>query len=428
MITSTAQLIRELQEAEARKLAEQDIRHPGTIGDMYEGLTSELVGLSIPDEFDLRVVTGFAYGPDGTLSPQLDVMVVSGEGEEIPYAKAFKWPVDRVMAVLEIKKSLYGADVVDGLKKLAAVFKLHRAAVNAVGGEDTKLVMAARSFARTTGRFPESEAAVRQLPISLRLLFDVFKAEQLAPVRVIFGYEGYVDEHGLREGFLEQLQTVEEVVAHPERLPTLVVSRRNSVVKMNGQPYCAPLRDNGSWPVLVSEGDNPIRILLEQLWTKLSVHFGVPLPMDDSLEQERFNLLLGCTFGLVTATDTRTISYEAYEADRADLEATRQSPVRNWAPAPSDSTETVLISAAAARRLDLSDASLRAWALSEGLDLRAACDRLVQKRLLAWTDATKLRPINDTVVSTILPGGGLFATGGEAELFNLWLKETMGQR
>lgn len=426
MIASTAQLIRELQEAEAKKLAEHDIRHPGTIGDMYEGLTSELVGLSIPNEFDLRVVTGFAYGPDGTLSPQLDVMVVSGEGEQIPYAKAFKWPVERVMAVLEIKKSLYGADVIDGLKKLAAVFKLHRSAVNAAGGEDTRLAMAARSFARTTGMFPESEAAVRRLPNSLQLLFDIFKAEQMAPVRVIFGYEGYVDEYGLRQGFLEQLQAVDEVAANPERMPTLVVSRRNSVVKMNGQPYCVPLRKNGSWPLLVSESENPIRILLEQLWTKLSVHFGVPLPMDDSLEQERFNLLLGCTLSLDTATDTRMISYEAYEADRAELEATRQSPVRDWAPSPSDSTETVLLAAAAARKLDLSDPSLQAWALSEGMDLRAACDQLVQKRLLAWNSETSLRPINDTVVSTILPGGDLFATGGEAELFNLWLKKTMG--
>lgn len=58
MITSTAQLLRELQEAESKKLAEQDITHPGTIGDMYEGLTSALIGLSIPPEFDLRVVTG----------------------------------------------------------------------------------------------------------------------------------------------------------------------------------------------------------------------------------------------------------------------------------------------------------------------------------------------------------------------------------
>jgi len=428
MITSTAQLIRELQEAEAKKLAEQDITHPGTIGDMYEGLTSELVDLSIPDEFDLRVVTGFAYGPDGALSPQLDIMVVSGAGEAIPYANAFKWPVDRVMAVLEIKKSLYGADVLDGFKKLAAVFRLHRAHMNAVGGEDAKLVMAARSFARTTGKFPESDAAVQRLPSSLQLLFDVFKAEQLAPVRVIFGYEGYVDEHGLRQGLLEQLQAVGEIAAHPEWLPTLVVSRRSSVVKMNGQPYCAPLRADGTWPVLVSDSDNPIRILLEQLWTKLSVHFGVPLSMDDSLEQERFNLLLGCSFGLDARTDTRMVSYEAFELDRAFLEATRQAPAREWAPAASDANETVLISAAAAGRLDLADSSLHAWAVSEGFDLRAACDQLVQKRLLAWVSETKLRPINDEVVSTILPSGALFATGGEAELFSLWLKNTMGTR
>lgn len=425
MITSTAQLLRELQEAEAEKLAEQDIAHPGTIGDMYEGLTSELIGLSIPNDFDLRVVTGFAYGPDGVLSPQLDIMVVSGEGEEVPYTRAFKWPVERVMAVLEIKKSLYGADVIDGLEKLAAVQSLHQAAMNKAGGTDPRLVAAVRSFARTTGRFPESETAVRRLPNSLQLLFEVFKAEQLAPVRVIFGYDGYVDEYGLREGFLKQVQKVEQVMTHPERMPTLVVSRKNSVVKMNGQPYCVPLRENEIWPMLVSNSENPIRILLEQLWTKLSLHFQVSLPMDDSLMQERFTPLLGCTMSLDIATDTRMINYEVYEADRAGLKAKELSPARNWAPEPSDETETVLLAAAAAGKLDLSDASLRAWVESEGGNLQAVCEQLVEKRLLAWRDETSLRPINDTVVSTILPKRGFVATGGEAELFGLWLQEVL---
>ena len=122
MINSVAKLVRELQEAEARKLAEVGITHPGTIGDMYEGLTSELLDLSIPEECEVQVVNGFARGHDGVLSPQMDIMIVRGEGESVPYTDAVSWPIDRVLAVIEVKKTLYGNHLADGLKKMAAVF------------------------------------------------------------------------------------------------------------------------------------------------------------------------------------------------------------------------------------------------------------------------------------------------------------------
>lgn len=71
MITAFAQMLRELQEREATVLDGQDITHAPTIGDMYEGLTRDILDRAIPESAGVQIVDGFAVGPDGTLSPQL---------------------------------------------------------------------------------------------------------------------------------------------------------------------------------------------------------------------------------------------------------------------------------------------------------------------------------------------------------------------
>lgn len=423
MINSVAQLVRELQEAETRKLTEVGIKHPGTIGDMYEGLTSELLELSIPEEFQVRVVNGFARGHDGTLSPQMDIMVVYGEGEDVPYTSANCWPIERVLAVIEVKKNLYGNDLADGMKKMAAVFRLDADCRLATGGTDSRLRFAVQSFARATGRYPTSDSAAQALPIELRLLFDVFKAEQLAPIRVIFGYEGYSNVSGLGNGFIEQFDEVGDVF--PERLPTLVICRGNAIVKLNGQPYSAQLDGNGYYPLMASNAENPIRLLVEQLWTKLTTTFELSVPMDDTLQMETLTRLMSCRLSLDASTDTRRIEYRL---DTDGLESEESAPNdSSWIPTASDEQEFVLSSMAASRgMLDLDDRGFQRYAAEEGFDPRTLCEQLVKKGLLAWTSETTLRPIGDALITTIAGRGGMTTTDN-AELLGLWLNNQMGK-
>lgn len=422
MINSIAELLRELQEAEAHKLAAVDITHTVTIGDMYEGLTSHLLEQSIPESFDVRVVTGFVRGHNGKLSPQIDIMVVCGDGEEIPYAKAYCWPVERVLAVFEVKKNLYGSALADGMKKMAAVFQLDADARRATGGTSATLVSAVKSFARTTGRYPKGDAAVDSYPMHLRLLFDVFKHEQLAPVRVIFGYNGYASSSSLSHGFIEQAQ--EAKIMEPERLPTLVICGQNSVVKLNGQPYVASLDDEGFWPMMAANSENPIRLLMEQLWTKMVTTFQHAVPMDDTLQMETLSPLLSCKMALDESTDTRQITYRD-DRDVPQHDAS-ESTERRWEPVENEVDETVLMQAAATRgELDLMDESLLRYAQSEGFDLRTVCEELVRKRLMAWTTSTTLRPISDSFAVTIGPHG--ISTSENGELLGLWLNEHLGK-
>lgn len=422
MISSMAQLILELKRAEEKKLASYEITHPGTIGDMYEGLSTELLGLAIPEEFNVQVVSGFAVGVDGALSPQLDVMVVHGQGDPVPYAKVCKWPISQVLAVMEIKKNLYGNDLEDGLNKMSAVYKLDLAARRSLG-TDTSLSTAIQSFARLTGTYPLTDAEARALPDGLGCVFDIFKEEQLGPVRVILGYGGFTSELGLRDGFIEKIQANSDINSWPERMPSLVICRNNSIVKLNGQPYCSTLSREKFWPFIASNSQNPIRLLLEQVWTKLTTTFEIVVKMDDTLDLERLSPLLLCKFSIDSSSDTRKVEYQHIDLDAAQLEAT---PIREWAPTVSDENESVLIAQAGANGLDLNSPDLQQWALDEGFNLLQACEELVAKRILAWSSKSTLRPVDDVVITTISPGGEM-STAGNAELLGLWLTRPDGR-
>jgi len=50
---------------------------------MYEGLTRDILDRAIPASLDLRIVDGFVE-LDGALSPQIDAMLVTGGGRELP--------------------------------------------------------------------------------------------------------------------------------------------------------------------------------------------------------------------------------------------------------------------------------------------------------------------------------------------------------
>lgn len=76
MITSFTQLLRELQVAEDAQLRKQNITHAPTIGDMYEGLTKDILSRAIPEELGLQLVDGFVVDRAGNLSRQIDCMLV----------------------------------------------------------------------------------------------------------------------------------------------------------------------------------------------------------------------------------------------------------------------------------------------------------------------------------------------------------------
>ncbi|MFO1341955.1 MAG: DUF6602 domain-containing protein [Burkholderiales bacterium] len=281
-------------EAERRKLAEYDLKHGPSIGDMYEGLSSKLLDMAIPVADQLRVVSGFIVDAAGKMSGQIDCMLVIGTGEQIPFSSAHKWPVWDVLAVVEVKKNLYGADLKDSFVHLSQVAQSFSTWLFAEGDGERKfhIDQALKAFETITGHVAPRYQKREQLPESLQLAYHTLIVEQLSPLLIVLGYEGYKSEQSLREGmwkFLEERGAGRGIGV--QSFPHQITCNGNSLVKLNGQPYMEPMTGN-DWTFYASTTANPLRIMVELIWTKIANRFRIEMPWGDDLDVEVFRRLL----------------------------------------------------------------------------------------------------------------------------------------
>ncbi|MGJ4993736.1 DUF6602 domain-containing protein [Bradyrhizobium sp. HKCCYLS3077] len=423
MITSLANILQDLQQAEAAKLAQEHITHAPTIGAMYEGLTRDLLDRAIPVELDVRVVSGFVEGHDGQLGPQTDAMLVTGEGKPVPYTSDFVWPIQNVLAVFEVKKNLYGADLDDAFQKLRNINDMFGAYVQSVQPQ-FDVTSAFTAFARLTGLYPRRRAELMQLPEEVRYFYHLLVTELTGPIRVVLGYEGYVDEAGLRYGFSDYIEQNKATRGFGlGSFPSLVICRSNSLLKMNGQPYISPLLDDW-WIAVVSNNENPIRILLELIWTRLSNQFKQYLPMNDTLQMERLAPFLLTRIG--QTGQTVGWEFQHFELDKKELATIESS---QWAPREVNTNEWVILQQAASEgELDVRDPGFREWAQNEKLDPDEAIAGLVADRLLAWIDESHVRILTPgNLITAFMPSGQTVVTA-EDELAGLWMMEQLDAR
>ena len=422
MITSIAKLLRELMLKEAEELDQDPITHAPTIGDMYEGLTRDLLDRAIPPSLNLRIVHGFIEGHDGALSQQVDAMLVTGEGRELPFGAGHVWPIGKVIAVLEVKKNLFGADLRDAFTKLRSVMHMHEAHLRNMAEPLPEIRPAFHAFARLTGLYPRDWRAVQNLPDELSHIFRTLVSEQLAPVRIVIGYHGYANELSLREGLYKYLDDHHMAAGFGViSLPNLIICRGNALLKMNGQPYGGPIEGDW-WHLAVSNAENPLRLLIELIWTRLSNEFGIALPMDDTLQMERLAPFLSVRF-------VRRGAEVGWEYRFNTLKSEQLAAVEpwTWAPDPADGNETVFLQILATRgEIDVRDAEYREFAAKEGFDPDALVAGLVKRRILAWCDEHTVRLIDGgTLITAVLPDGRVVHTS-QADPLQLWLEEQSG--
>lgn len=430
MITSLSELLEALKTKETEVLKRHDIKHGPTIGDMYEGLTRDIVGRAIPRELGLQVVEGFVEGLDGEKSNQADVLIVKGEGRTIPYTDKVVWPIGDVLAVFEVKKTLYGGELVDAFTKMLKVSQLHKAfeASNGYAGKD--IAFAHKNFARATGFYPKL-ADVKNLPEPLPLIHHITLMEHLAPVRIILGYEGYVDELALRKGISSYLETKGP---GPDSgmmsLPSLVICRNNSVLKLNGMPYCDQQEDlDGWWNVMASNAENPTRIMLEMLWTKIGTELDVMLPMDDSLHQEKISPFLRQKYFDGEIDGARRTGFMMDYIDHLPS-ADAEPKDSTWKPHDTDVLESVaLMRAAQDGALRCDDHGFIQFAIDHGTTAASVLESLTRKRVMGWTNAerTVARPIEESFVTVFTPSGETVVSD-QSGMLGLWTEQQLRTR
>jgi hypothetical protein len=419
MITSFAQFLEELQAKEAALLAGQSVTHAPTIGDMYEGLTRELLERAIPQELNLRLIDGFVRGVDGNLSHQTDAMLVMGEkGEQIPKTDKWIWPIEDVLAVFEVKKNLYAKELADSIDKMRVISFQQRALMTSEK-KQVNVGPANNAFARIMGRFPAGEEMDNFLEPGGEILRNI-AFEQLAPVRIVFGYGGYADEYGLREGFLDALQIAPGGHAGPGVLPNLIICRKNAIVKLNGHPFISPVGANGQWNLFGSTRTAPFGLLLELLWTRLANEFDAYFPVDDSLEIEAIAPLLAGT--VIFAHHQRGWHFTAIPISKKQLIEVAGD---RWMPLEISLEEGVIVQMALAHSgLDLNDEELVEAAQHYGMDLRSLAEKLVEDRLFSWVSNDLAYPISDTVHQMFTPDKRIWLSSNHT-LLALWVKAYM---
>lgn len=257
------------------------LTHGPTIGDIYEGISYKLVSTSLPDELDLRVVDGFVCGADKVLSPQIDCMIVRGEGISIPSITALVYPVERVLAVIEVKKSLHRAEIEDSLQKFDKLMKLELPTDFTLDADFVFDV-----FAKITGVAPKSFAEASNLPFELSSLFHSLVAEHSHPLKICLSYDGFKSEYAFRESVVEMMREKMGAKWYPiAHLPDLIISGGFSMIKLNGRPYSS--RTKGEFYDLFGTSSVSVfKILLELIYTRISQDVSVPSFWGEDLEQE----------------------------------------------------------------------------------------------------------------------------------------------
>lgn len=120
-----SELLRKLMLDEKKVMNNNPVKHPTLIGSMYEGATKKILKKIDFSHPDLKVVSGIITSGDNH-SGQIDCMVVIGEGERITNTDDFFYPIDKVIAVFEIKKNLFSREIDNVYQHLNAVFQLSK--------------------------------------------------------------------------------------------------------------------------------------------------------------------------------------------------------------------------------------------------------------------------------------------------------------
>ncbi|MFF7347711.1 DUF6602 domain-containing protein [Streptomyces antimycoticus] len=422
MIRTIADLLSVILREELPKLDKSPIKHAPTIGEMYEGLSSEILNRALPDGLGLRVVSGFACNSQGCLSGELDCMVVRGDGEKVPYTDLHVWHVKDVIAVIEVKKNLYSAELRDAFDHLKTVSAIERPYYR---GEDAELddpdrsaAPAVRTFAEMTGRIVRDAEELAALPHEEEAVFRALLLEQVSAIRVILGMHGFKSERAFRSSIVDHLkQNDGNNGFNPTDFPQLIISGGYALAKTNGRPFMAPLVD-GWWPFYFSTPENPLRLLLEFIWTRLDEAYGLGREFwGEDLEREVGRTLLSFR---ATRNDGK-IGWLA-RTHEVDNEALNKLPVTGqWSPAFVEEEEFVLlVKLRQGGEVRFDDPEIISWLESKGIEFDDVRNRLLRTRLVA-SSGQSLELITKECGLGILPTGEYVAAENSSGRLDRWI-------
>ena len=202
------------------------------------------------------------------------------------------------------------------------------------------------------------------------------KLDVYSPLRIIWGYNGFVSDKGMKSAFLEILREDEDTLRYGlGYLPNITIAGNKSIVKMNGFPYTVAL-DDGTWNCLCYNRKNPIRIVIECLWHKITSKLNMSmiwLPNANDLVLEQFFLYSYAKYKKIGESKGEfKVEFALNESSPFDMQP-------QWEPLVV-STDELAIIVASNGVIDLDDKELVEFASSHDVNLNAMLKRLVRHR------------------------------------------------
>jgi len=413
LIKTVGDFLNRLREAESEALARQKVEHAPTIGDMYEGLTQSILSRALPAGSGLEVSAGFIKDDSSELSDELDCLVVTAPGEQVPYTNKRVFHIDDVVAVVQVKKNLYSKDLKSGYENLASVNRL-----NPVRDREGSLFSHAYR-ATTLSLPPQPEDYRRVLPHDLQVVYYTLGMECYYPVRIVLGYNGFKTESALRNSFYSFLENQLDERGHAtgfgvHRFPNLICCGGHSLVKGNGMPFCCPIDEDGYWPFYCSTSANPTELILEVIWTRLVYESRLSGSVfDDDAHLTPMNRFI----------DARPLTggweYRIMDVPKEIVDAPPEA--REWRPAFLDETQfAVILLLASEESIDPEDSALVELIRGTEYTVESLVDSLRALRL-ATVDGGRIVFLTTQCECLLLPDGRIAAADNRAGELTRWL-------
>lgn len=411
MIKNISQLILELKNKGIDLIKEQEyIKHPGMIGNMYEGLTTEILENTIFEGFNLKVVNGKIKNNSGGISAQIDCMIVVGDGDKLPYTESYIYHYSQVIAVIEVKKNLDKNQIISSYANLKSVIDVSRNAD--IDGELFMTLLHKSAWELLTNIEYPSREAIKYYPENLFYFYHTLFMEAFLPVRIVFGFFGYKNEYSFREGFIsmlnQKIENGEQRGMGVGSFPNLIINGDYSLIKNNGMPYGVPFdKSEFYWHSYLSSNKNPIYHLIELIWTKLSFKFEIPFTtiFEDDINIKHYNhAFLSCKYDKDDKNKGWSFWYHKLTLDQL----TNEFPEQKWEPAEINNLEFIVINLLCAKEtLNFDDTDLIEILTEHKSSLKSLIEGLEQKRLI-FSSQNKLK-LSTRELVTIIKNGKMYA-------------------
>lgn len=427
MISTVADFLEEFKNYALKKIKEEDcdITHRPTIGNIYEGLTAEILNKGIFKNLDLNLVqNSFIYNDSGKISDEMDCLLVIGSGQKINFTNQYKYHIKDVIAVIQVKKTLYADQIEDSHQNLRSVIDISEPR----NAEPFVRDLHRNAYKALTGKEMPTKERLDRFSDRENIIYHYLMMEAFHPLRIVIGYQGFSSEYSLREGFLNKLEDLtKDGLAKsysPGSFPSLFICGNYSILKNNGMPMGIPLSNDRDFyfHILTTSNSKPMYHLLELIWTRLTYKFKIGSSIfGDDFDLEATHPFLSCK---ETKIDIDRWGWEYYYHSLTKSELEKPLIPIEWKPAEINEIKfSILKSVLDKGVIDIeNDSELITFSKSKNLNIKRVIKELVEDRLI-YEDEGKIGLLVDELMISFSPNGQVYAGENKSGEMSNYMKK-----